>query len=222
MVKTDENEKKIQKELIDILYKCPEQKNQIEIISIKTDRTERIHKLESNYAFLYLFEPILRKKKVLDLFCGTNSIKQFSKQNHTETRVTGVDNSEMNTHCDVKSDVVDLPRIIKPNGQFDIVTSFGGTKSENFSDDYNYLNKGGLLVHGYSSSFFIDNGIEAQLDCSEKAKNKWVIELLKYFQPITIMKVNGIHLIINWPPQNEELNIYEDMVYLIFRKRESV
>ncbi|HUC96153.1 MAG TPA: class I SAM-dependent methyltransferase [Candidatus Saccharimonadales bacterium] len=220
MVKTDENEQGIQKKLVRILNDSPELKNQIEKISFNTNRTEIIHKRESDYAFLYLFEPMLRKKKVLDLFCGTNPIKQFSEQNHTEASVTGIDNSETNIYCDVRSDVIDLPKIIKPNCQFDIITSFGGTRSENFSDDYNYLNKNGLLVHGYSSGFFTDNGIEAQLDGSEKIQNQWTKELLKYFQPIIIVKVNGIHLIIHWPSQKDQLETDEDMVYIIFRKKD--
>ena len=208
--------------MINILHNNTESKNRIEKISFKTSRTEKIHKRESNYAFLYLFEPILRNKKVLDLFCGTNSIKQFSKQNHTKATVTGVDNSETNTFCDVRSDVMGLPRIIKPNGQFDIITSFGGTRSENFSDDYNYLKKDGLLVHGYSSSFFTNNEIEAKLDGSEETQNKWIKELLKYFQPIVIIMINDIHLLISWSSQDEQLNVDEDMVYLVFLKRKIV
>jgi hypothetical protein len=220
MVKTDGNERAIQKKLINILNDISEPKNRIEKISYQTNRTERIHKRESNYVFLYVFEPILRNKKVLDLFCGTNSIKQFAEQYHIQASVTGVDNSKTNIYCDIKSDVLDLPKVLKPNNQFDIITSFGGTRSESFHDDYNYLNQDGLLVHGYSSNFFIDNGIEAQLGGSEK--NKWMTGLLKYFQPIIIMKVDGVHLIINWPSQTEQLSIDEDMVYIIFRKRKIV
>ena len=124
MDKTDEKERKIQKKLVNILNDNSEPKNRIQNFLFKTDRTERIHKRESNFAFLYLFELILRKKKVLDLFCGTNSIKHFSELNHTKASVTGVDNSETNTYCDVKSDVIDLPKVLEPNNQFDIITSF--------------------------------------------------------------------------------------------------
>lgn len=219
MDKTDEKEIKFQKKLISILNDHPEPKSRIKKISFKTNRTERIHKRESNYAFLYLFEPVMRQKKILDLFCGTNSIKQFSEQNHTKTNVTGVDNSKTNTYCDIKSDVIDLPKILKPNNQFDIVTSFGGTMSENYFNDYNYLKKNGLLVHGYSQSFFTDESIEAQLEYNGKVKDKWITELLKYFQPIVIISVKNIHLIIKWQLQKDQLKIDDNMVYLIFRKK---
>lgn len=220
MCKTDENEREIQNKLINILNNNSSLKNRIETIIYKTDVTERIHNRESNYAFLRLIEPLLKGKKVLDLFCGTNSIKQFSAQKNTNAIVTGVDNSETNTYCDIKSDVIDLPKVLKPRCQFDIITSFGGTNSESYSDDFDYLDRDGILIHGYSKSFFVDSDINKQLNNDKRTKkNKQISWLLKYFQPIIIIKVKGVHLIIKWPSQNEQLNIDEDMVYLIFRKR---
>ena len=220
MCKTDENEREIQCKLVNIINKDSALKNQIETITYKTDATERIHRRESNYAFLKLIEPLLKGKKVLDLFCGTNSIKQFSAQNNTNAIVTGVDNSATNTYCDIKSDVIDLPKVLKPRCQFDIIASFGGTNSENYSDDYNYLDREGILIHGYSDSFFIDNDINRQLNNDKKTKkSKQITKLLKYFQPIIIINVKGVHQIIKWPSQNEQLNIDEDIVYLIFRKK---
>jgi hypothetical protein len=166
-----------------------------------------------------LIEPLLQNKKILDLFCGTNSIKQFSIQNHTKTCVTGVDNSETNKFCDIRSNVINLPKVLKPQFHFDIITSFGGTNSENYSDNYDYLKKDGLLIHGYSKQFFKDNNIESQLICDKTKKNKNINELLKYFQPIVIININGIHQIINWPSQNKPIDLIADMTYLIFQKR---
>ena len=212
------NEMLTQNRLMDIINDNPLPDNEIEIFSFTTDRTEIIHQRESNYAFLELIKPLIQGNNVLDIFCGTNSIKQFSEQNHLATTVTGVDNGN-NSHADINCNVENLPDILTLSNQFDIVTSFGGTESENYSDDYNYLKSDGLLIHGYSDTYFNDNNIESQLNPDDKTKkDTGITDLLKYFKPIAIIKIQQIHQIIDWPNQNEPIDLTVDMVYLIFGK----
>ncbi|MEI6237051.1 MAG: hypothetical protein WCP03_00415 [Candidatus Saccharibacteria bacterium] len=215
----NKDELNFQIKLMGILNNVMGAETKIENITFQTRRTERVHKREANYAFLFLIMPILRNKKVLDLFCGTNSIKLFSAQNNLNATVTGVDNGSTNTERDIDVDVINLPDVLTAAGQFDIITSFGGTESENYFDDYHYLKDNGLLIHGYSNEHFKEH-IELQLCEDKEVKRDQRMEvLLNYFRPITRVNVEKISLIIDWPDQTQPIEHQVDMVYFIFRKR---
>ncbi|MEI7690387.1 MAG: hypothetical protein WCI63_02070 [bacterium] len=215
---TSEDESRVQEKLAKILNDTSGQEAILEYISFSSKRIERLHLRESNYAFLHLVEPLLRDKNVLDLFCGTNSLKQFSEQRNLGTTVTGVDNGRDNIYNDIESDVINLPTVLPPDGQFDIVTSFGGTESENYSNDCQYLKENGLLILGYSDSAFKES-LGSQLGVEGGGKPE---QLYRYFRPVAQINVNGIHVIADWPGQERPIDFKNNMVYLVLRKIDKV
>lgn len=133
--------------LLEVLNK-PNVPGQIpELVTCRSSVTEHTSKYESNFGFYKIFEPKMADAKTLELFCGFNTAKQYLKQNNLPGEVTGVDIE--NEVADIKTDVAKLPETLKPEGQFDIVTSIGAHPGfENFADDAAYLKEDGLYVHG--------------------------------------------------------------------------
>ena len=69
------------------------------------------------------------------------------------------------------------------------------------------------MIHGYSDSYFKDNDIKKQLTSGKK------IELLRCFNPVVIVNIQGIHQKIDWPDQKKPLDFSSTMVYVIFQKK---
>lgn len=216
-----QEESEAQSKLAEILAQDPTTIQGMETIAYKSNRTEQYQNLESNFAFLHLIKPQFEGKKVLDLFCGVNPFKQFSERYHTGTQVTGVDISD--PRADIQCDVANLPSVLPPENQFDILTSFGAHAGfEKFKDDYEYLKKDGIYIQGLSKDWYdevVKEKFETNLDTITDPDLQ---ELLRNFQPIAKVEVNGIHTIADWDNGDNRIELDSDMVYLIFKKHQLV
>ncbi len=118
--------------------------------------------------------------------------------------------------------MANLPSVLPPENQFDILTSFGAHSGfEKFKDDYDYLKKDGVYINGMSKEWYdevVKEKFEASLD---NITDSNLQELLRYFQPLVKVEINGIHMIADWDNGDNRVELDSGMVYLIFKKRAS-
>lgn len=170
-------------------------------------------KLNWHDNFLALMEPKIKDKKVLDLFCGANSIKRYFQEKKLKGEVTGVDIS--NERADIKADVAEIDKVLKPEKQFDIVCSFGGVPDvTNYEIIKDYLKDDGYFITESSDQIFNEDILpvleKPELEPSEDIK-KETKRQIGYFQPIMIIEIQGVKDFISEKPSNS--------VYVIWRKK---
>jgi len=193
-----------------------------ELITCRSSMTEHFSKLESNFSFYKLFESKMIDAKILELFCGNNTAKEYLKQHDLSGEVTGVDIE--NEAADIKVDVAKLPEKLKPEGQFDIVTSFGAHPGfENFADDVAYLKENGLYIHGMTEDY-LDGKLKSSIFAwvngkHDEIEDPAVKDVSKYFKPVVILKLNGVHQIADWP-NTERIESYSNEYFFICKKVE--
>lgn len=214
------NEETAKNKLLEVLDK-PDVPDQVpELITYQSNATEHASEYESNFSFYRLFEPKMVNAKTLELFCGHNTAKQYLKQNNLPGEVIGVDIE--NEMADIRADVAKLPEKLEPEGQFDIVTSIGAHPGfENFADDAAYLKEDGLYVNGMNEDWLDDKLKESILAWSngepDKIEDESVKEASKYFKPVAILKLTGVHEVSDWPDQ-EQIESDTNKYYFICKK----
>ena len=107
------NETQAKNKLLEALDKPNISGQNPELITCRSSVTEHFSKLESNFAFYELFESKMVNAKILELFCGNNTAKEYLKQHNLSGEVTGVDIE--NEAADIKVDVEKLSEKIKPS-----------------------------------------------------------------------------------------------------------
>lgn len=214
------NETQAKNKLLEVLDKPNISGQNPELITCKSSMTEYFSKLESNFAFYELFESKMVNAKILELFCGNNTAKEYLKQHNLSGEVTGVDLE--NEAADIKVDVAKLPEKLKPLEQFDIVTSFGAHPGfENFADDFAYLKEDGLYVNGMTEDY-LDGKLKSSIFAwingeHDKIEDPAVKDASKYFKPVVILKLNGVHQIADWP-NIERIESYTNEYFFICKK----
>lgn len=163
--------------------------------------------------FLKLMEPKLKGEKILDLFCGPNSIKRYFNNKDSKTEVVGID--VVDDRADIKTDVKNIKKFIKPEKQFGAVFELGGVPGNvNYELIKNYLDDNGLYITGSSDEAFY-NDIKPALENSKKQSESFfgrdVRQEMKYFQPKAIIEIKNIKSYIPDDLKNE--------VYIIWKKR---
>jgi len=166
--------------------------------------------------FLELMWPRINKGKILDLFCGPNSIKEYFKNKKSKAEVIGLDIAD--NHADIKADVRDIEKFIKPEKQFDVIfelRSVPGYLNRRLIKDY--LSDNGLYITSSSDEVFrksIEPVIKNAGKNPENFFNSDELEQIKYFQPRAIVEVKNIKSYIS--------NYLENEVYVIYRKRKEL
>ena len=162
--------------------------------------------------FLKLMEPKLKGEKILDLFCGPNSIKKYFNKD-SKTEVVGVD--VVDSRADIKADVKNIKKFIKPEKQFNAIFELGGVPENiNYELIKDYLDDGGLYITGSSDEVFykdIKPALENSGKQSESFFGRDVYQEIKHFQPKAIVEVKNIKSYIPDDLKNE--------VYIIWKKR---
>lgn len=203
-----EKQKEIIKDRIfEILEKRPEEITTLETFEIQSTISAKEKKVNWHDDFLTLMEPKIKDSKILDLFCGSNSIKAYFKDKGLSGEVTGVD--VVNEKADIKVDVEKLDKLLPPEKQFDIVCEFGGIPSKiNYETVANYLKKDGFFIIE-SSDYFYKNYTLPIIEGKQSTSKKAHVALNK-FKPIVTVKVLGVK---SW-----DLDYSENSAYVICKK----
>jgi hypothetical protein len=184
------NNQKVQTELLEHLNNGNGNKK-FKIIS-NTYVYKKISSIGYYYDFLDLISPLLDNKKVLDVFCGRNPIKLFTKILKIKCEVVGVD--KYTDEADIKMDVADVGKYMTNNSRFEIVTAFGAMGIENdwVKDVIKHLTNNGLVITK-CSNYWYNNRIV----CNGKYKNKSkddVFNVLKTMCDLkAIVVIVGLH-----------------------------
>jgi len=209
-------EKSLPKEmLVEILRKEPKESKEIDKLKIQAKIFVEKDKLNWHDDFLGLIEPKIKDSEILDLFCGSNSIKDYSNERKLNAKVTGVDISS--EKADIKADAAEIERFIPPEKQFDIIFELGGVpgvvKTEVIEK---YLKDDGLFVTAASSEVFreqigrVFKNPQASYQGQYSDETK---EFFKYFQPMVNVEVKGKE---SFLPKK-----LIDDVYVVWKKRQA-
>lgn len=184
----------IQKKILQILN---QDLNEIKVpvkFKIKAEISVDGEKLNWHDNFLSLIEPKIKGAKILDLFCGANSIKYYGVEKNLKCNVTGVDISD--DKADLIADVAKIEKVLKPKKQFDLICNLAGIPNiANYEIIKKYLKDNGLFVT-QSSDWVFNNEIQPILknksinpreDFRQETK-----QILKYFKPIIVVKILDI------------------------------
>lgn len=164
-------------------------------------------KLNWHDNFLSLMEEEFQNKKILDLFCGSNSIKKYFQRKGLKGEVLGVDISSQ--EADIKTDVAQIDKIIPPEKQFDIVCSFGAVPGvANYETIKNYLKDDGLFISQSSDTIFYEDILP---NLEKPKKGTEVEKQLQAFYPVVIVEIKNVKDFLSEKPSND--------VYIIWRKK---
>jgi len=200
--------------LLEILRREPRRETaEIDKIEMRAKIFVEKEKLNWHDDFLGLIEPKLKDAKILDLFCGSNSIKEYGKEKRLNMEVVGVDISS--EKADIKADVAEIDKFISPEKQFDIVFDLGGVPGVISLEKFEtYLKDGGFFITSSSAEIFLEQ-------VNKVFKNKKFVpggqyeketkEALEYFQPIVEVEVRDKKSFL----PNQPI----DSVYVIWKKR---
>ena len=163
--------------------------------------------------FLKLMEPKLKGEKILDLFCGPNSIKRYFNNKDSKTEVVGID--VVDDRADIKTDVKNIKKFIKPEKQFDNILEFNGVPGKvDYKIIKDYLKDNGLYITCSSDEVFAES-IEPALKNQEIKINdffgKDVYNQLEVFKPAAIVEIKDVKSYIP--------NQVDNDVYIIWKKR---
>jgi len=194
---------------------------EMQTVRISTKAEEKDSPNGGNMPFLRLLGPKLVKAKVMDLFCGNNPFKEYFAREGNTGQAVGVD--LQNPAADIQADVAKITEIIPPDGQFDLVTSFGSHPGfESYSADSQYLKPDGLYIYGASDEIY-DEDIQPDLDkfaTTPQETSAEMQEAMRHFEPIVAVRVDGIRISED-DPAEEPADYTINKVYIIFRKRQS-
>jgi hypothetical protein len=200
--------------LAEILRREPKELKEIEKLEIQSKIFVEKDKLNWHDDFLGLIESELKDSKILDLFCGSNSIKEYSRKKNLKAEVIGVDISS--ERADIKANAAEIEKFIPPEKQFNIIFDLGGVpkvvKTEVIEK---YLKDEGLFITSSSSEMFreqIDEVLKNPQSSCQGTYSEETKEFLKYFQPIVSVEVKG--------KKNFLSKKLMDDVYIIWKKRE--
>jgi len=207
---------KIQSQIIDILNRPFVENQPIEKFVVPST-----YKLEGGYIsdhdrFLSLLKSQMKGKKILDIFCGHNAPKKFLQKESDDTEVTGVD--LVHEEADIKGDVAEIEKLIKPKKQFDYLFNFGGiAQYENYEVLRNYIKDEGFFVENCSKWWF-QNVVAPVLANEESTCQKEPEEAIKscYFQPLAVV---GVEALEEKEGEPLEYQYTQEQVYIIWKKR---
>lgn len=202
----------IQNRIFEILDRKPEEIKKPEKFEIQATIPVEKEKLNWHDNFLALMEPKIKNKKILDLFCGSNSIKRYFQEKKIPGEVIGIDNTTK--QADIKADVAEIEKVLPAEKQFDIICSFGGVPGViNYEKIKNYLKDDGYFITQSSDQIFYEN-ILPVLENKEKTDlSDFSLETKKnieQFQPVVIIEMQGVKDFTSNKPSND--------VYIIYKK----
>lgn len=204
-----------QERLMEILSREPRESGEIEKLEIQAKIFVEKEKLNWHDDFLGLMEPELKNSKILDLFCGSNSIKEYCRERNLGADVTGVDISS--EKADIRADVADIEKFVSSEKQFDIIFELGGVPGIIDSEIIErYLKDKGLFITASSSAIFrgqIDKVFQNPEAPPQGQYGKETKEFLKYFQPMVEVEVKGKK---SFLPDK-----LIDDVYIVWKKKET-
>lgn len=200
----------VQQELINLLDETASRGNLPRFVLDATTALD-IDKGNHLYNIVDLLAPKLRDSQILDLFCGSNSVKLYFKEHNFSGQVTGVDlDSKM---ADIQADVAQLAQVLSPQGQFDTVISCGSVPGvEDFQVTANYLKDNGLYITGGSNEIADECVLPMIENPKALPKDEYQAEtrkIMKLFLPVAMVDVQHI-------PNNFGVDLND--CYVLWRK----
>lgn len=163
--------------------------------------------------FLELIAPKIKDEKILDLFCGPNSVKRYFKDRNERAEVVGLDIAD--ERADIKADVKNIKKIIKPEKQFGAIFELGGVPGNiDYESIGDYLADNGLYITSSSDEVFYKDIEPILKNPTLKSKSffgKNLPKQMKYFRPNSIIEIKNIKSYIANEPKNE--------VYIVWKKQ---
>jgi hypothetical protein len=170
--------------------------------------------------FLALLQPRMKGKKILDIFCGDNAPKKFLQIESKDTEVTGIDLAH--EEADIKGNVEEIDKLIKPEKQFDYLLSFGGiSEHSNYEVLRNYIKDNGFFITNCSG--YIYRNAFAPVFANPELARKEIpdsgeVRKMSYFRPLAVIAIPPDEEKAK-EPRKEEYN--QHLVYIIWKKRNS-
>lgn len=189
-------EERTRRNILEILERRTE--GPVQMLEVSSSLPPEGGKMNYNDDCLSLLENVVRDRKLLDLFAGSQSTRSFFDERDTHTTVTSVDITP--GRADYTVSVADIAQHIEPEKQFACVLALGAHPGfMNFSDIERFLEDDGYFVTGgdsemfekFEKSFFSQGG-QASPDELQSPYTQDLERASHYFHPVLIVKVNDI------------------------------